>query len=206
MNFELFDNLLQIIVLAAASASAALLGFRKQNRSLLLLAFSYACFSMGTIYWVLHIAIIGDITHIFYVSEISWGAAYLFFLSLQLLRSEHLKLRFSLRAAAGAAIVAAVVPLFCIFGPSYLVSAVFALIIGSITYLTLLRRESHLAGKKVDFMMLQIVVLQLTLYVVSAYLTDYTHFNLYFAVDFMLTASVVSLLPLVSQEVQDDLY
>lgn len=202
MNFELFDNLLQIIVLGCAAGVACVLGFKKQQRSFLLLAFAYACFAMGTAYWVLHIAITGDIKRVFYVPEISWGASYLFYLSLQILRSENLKLRFSLRAAIGAFVLAGVILSFHIFGPSYLVSSVFAGIVASITYLTILRRELQLPGRKTDFALLRIVVLQVALYVVSAFLTDYTHFNLYFAVDFMLTASFISLIPLIGQEVQ----
>lgn len=45
------------------------------------------------------------------------------------------------------------------------------------------------------------VVLHLLLYTISGFMKDFTRFNLYFAVDIMLTLSLVSILPLTAREV-----
>ena len=58
-NFELIDNLFQITVLLCARVAAGILAIRHRNRSLLILSLAYACFAMGTIYYVLYLVIIG---------------------------------------------------------------------------------------------------------------------------------------------------
>ena len=50
--------------------------------------------------------------------------------------------------------------------------------------------------------MIVCVVLQVVLYIVSGFTTDYTDFNFYFAVDIALTLSMAALLPLVLWEVE----
>ena len=77
-NFELIDNLFQIAVLLCACVAAGILAIRHRNRSLLILSLAYACFAMGTIYYVLYLVIIGIWPQVFYVAEISWLAAWLF--------------------------------------------------------------------------------------------------------------------------------
>ena len=44
--------------------------------------------------------------------------------------------------------------------------------------------------------MLACVLLQIALYIVSVFMTDYTSFNLYFAVDIAFTLSMTALLPI----------
>ena len=78
-NFELIDNLFQITVLLCACVAAGILAIRHRNRSLLILSLAYACFAMGTIYYVLYLVIIGIWPQVFYVAEISWLAAWLFY-------------------------------------------------------------------------------------------------------------------------------
>ena len=46
------------------------------------------------------------------------------------------------------------------------------------------------------------VVLQLLVYLVSDFTQDYTHFNLYFAVDITFNLSMAALLPLTLREVK----
>ena len=79
MSFELVDNLFQVVVLFGAAVAAAILSLRRKERGCLILAFGYACFAMGTLFYVLYLTIMGTVPQVFYVSEISWLAAYLFF-------------------------------------------------------------------------------------------------------------------------------
>ena len=95
MNFEVIDNLFQVSMLAAAAIAAIVLTIRYQERRFMILAFAYASFLMGTLYWVLYLASIGNIPQVFYVSEISWLASYLFYLSFQIYRVNHMSLSFS---------------------------------------------------------------------------------------------------------------
>lgn len=84
MSFEIIDNTFQVIVLAAMALLAFLLAFRRSSRSCLILAFGYASFMMGTLYYLLHLIILGHGPQVFYVAECSWMASYFFFLSLEI--------------------------------------------------------------------------------------------------------------------------
>ena len=200
MNFELIDNCFQIAVLLCAALAATAAAFRRRDRRFLLLALFFACVSMGTLYWVLHIFILGDVPQVFYVSEFSWLAAYLFLLSFQLVRVERAKPLLTLPALACAAATAVLVLAFQMFGPSYVVSAAFAGVFAAIVYLSV-RHLRWGGGGLTDGWLLLCVGLQLLLFVVSCFMPDFTRFNLYFAVDITLTLSFAALLPLALREV-----
>ena len=91
MSFEIIDNTFQVIVLAAMALLAFILAFRRSSRSCLILAFGYASFIMGTLYYLLHLIILGHGPQVFYVAECSWMASYFFFLSLEIRRSRLLR-------------------------------------------------------------------------------------------------------------------
>ena len=79
MNFELIDNSFQITILGFCTIAALFLALRYKSRSLLILALAYACFCMGTTYYILYLVIMGKVPQVFYVAEISWLAAWLFY-------------------------------------------------------------------------------------------------------------------------------
>ena len=201
MNFELIDNCFQVAVLFCAALAAIAAALRHKNRRFLILALFYICISMGTLYWVLHLFIFGDVPQVFYVSEFSWLAAYLFLLSFQMVRTDRVRTLFSLLSLSCALFAAAVVPVFRMFGPSYFVSAAFAGVVFAIVYLAVWRLRRKGDGRLIDCWLLLCVGLQLLLYVVSVFMQDYTRFNLYFAVDITLTFSFAALLPLALREV-----
>lgn len=201
MNFELFDNFLQVAVLGISALAALFFTIRTRDRRCLILSLAYASFSMGTLFYVLYLVIIGTVPQVFYVAEISWLASYLFYLSLQIFRSEYLHVRFSWPASLGALVIMAAIVLDHIFGPSYFVSGLFALTAGSLVYLSIFRLQSRLPHPDIDTVLIVSTVLQVLLYIVSDYIHDYTQFSLYFATDFLLTASFVLLLPVTLREV-----
>lgn len=203
MNFELIDNCFQVAVLFFAALAAIAAALRRKDRRFLILALFFVCISMGTLYWVLHLFIFGNVPQVFYVSEFSWLAAYLFLLSFQLVRTEQGRPFFSLLSLACALLTAAVVLAVRMFGPSYFVSAAFAVVMSVIVYLAVCRLRRGGGGGLIDCCLLLCVGLQLLLYVVSDFMQDFTRFNLYFAVDITLTFSFVALLPLALREVAE---
>ena len=200
MNFELIDNCFQVAVLFCAALAAIAAAFRHKDHRFLILALFFICVSMGTLYWVLHLFIFGDVPQVFYVSEFSWLAAYLFLLSFQMVRTERGRPFFSLPSLFCALLTAAVVLAFRMFGPSYFVSAAFAVVMSAIVYLAVWRLRRRDSGGLIDCWLLLCVGLQLLLFVVSVFMQDYTRFNLYFAVDITLTLSFTALLPLALRE------
>ena len=202
MNFELIDNSFQITILGFCTIAALFLALRYKSRSLLILALAYACFCMGTTYYILYLVIMGKVPQVFYVAEISWLAAWLFYLSVQILPGEGKKDRFSPPAGAAAAVIAAIAFLDHDFGPSYFVSALFSLTAGAIMYLSVSHIQNGSLYRKRDFFMIICVMLQVLLYLVSDFTHDYTRFQLYYAVDLALTLSMAALLPLTLREVK----
>ena len=201
MGFELIDNLFQTVWLSASALAAGILAFRRRNRKILILALGYACFSMGTLYWLLNLAIINRPPRVFYVSEISWLAAYLFYLSLQIARTEGIHIRFSAIPAACAAVIAAAGTLFGVLGPSRFMSALFGIVAGAIAYFSVFRLMRRETRRAVDGVMLACAVLQIAVYRISGTLVnDYTRFNLYFAVDMLMTVLFSAMLPMICRE------
>ena len=95
-NFELIDNFFQVTVLGFTAFIALILAYLHKSRRCLILSLAYACFFMGTLYYVLCLCITGDVPQVFYVAEISWIASYFFFFSLQIVRTENIRLHFLL--------------------------------------------------------------------------------------------------------------
>ena len=199
MSFEIIDNTFQVIVLAAMALLAFLLAFRRSSRSCLILAFGYASFMMGTLYYLLHLIILGHGPQVFYVAECSWMASYFFFLSLEILYWEGLRPPFSPFALAAGVVTAGVVMRVQVFGPSPLMS-------GALAYLcfSALQKEKRL--RPYEIALLFEMSLQILLFVASEFIRDYTRFSLYYAVDILLTLTLVSFLPHILREEPHDLH
>ena len=146
---------------------------------------------MGTLYYLIYLVIMGKVPQVFYVSEIAWMASYLFLLALCLIVTGKCQKRHSIVACVLTATEVAVVIGKRIFGPSYPFSIIFAMVIGVIFYHAVLDVQENRRG--ISFSMIGLIVWQLLLYIVSEHIRDYTQFNLYFVVDFLLMATMCSL-------------
>lgn len=179
---------------------------RRSSRSCLILAFGYASFMMGTLYYLLHLIILGHGPQVFYVAECSWMASYFFFLSLEILYWEGLRPPFSPFALAAGVVFAGVVMRVQVFGPSPLMSGALALTFGALAYLcfSALQKEKRL--RPYEIALLFEMSLQILLFVASGFIRDYTRFSLYYAVDILLTLTLVSFLPRILQEEPHDLH
>lgn len=202
MSFEQIDNIFQITLLSLAAFLSAASAMRYRSRKLLMLALGYACFAMGTLYFILSISITGDILQDSYASEILWAAAYFFFLSVQLVRIEHRPAPFSTAAAFCAFVIAAIALRLRVIGPAILTAALFAITSGILFYLALSRILAKASFPLTDACFMTCILLELLLYFVSGQTKDYTHFNLYFAVDLLISGSMFALLPLSLREVK----
>lgn len=202
MNFELIDNSIQILLLAGMSLASLVMTLKYHDKRYIILFLAYASYAMGTTYFVLYVAITGNPPAIFYVSEISWIASYLFFLSLMIVRTEGTRPRLSLIPVLGSIWVAVTVMIANVAGPSYFITGMFALTSVGVAYLALFRVMHTTGTRKVDICLLACIVLQISLYLSSQFMKDFTVFNLYFAIDFVLTGCLVALLPLTLMEVK----
>ena len=208
MNFEIIDNVFQVTMFFLVVIADVVCWLLRKNRLYLMLALEHGCFMMGTLYFVLYLAIRGTVPQIFYVAEISWIASYLFLHSYQIVRCRKQKQRFSLIPMFCGVCLAVVAMRSQIFGPALLSTGAFALTGAAIVYVSVFQilygdREKK-ADIKTNICLLLCVILQLTLYISSYFIHDFTKFSLYFVIDFILTIMQVMLLPCTLLEVQKD--
>lgn len=205
MNFEIFDNAFQLIILLSMCLAANILHWRSKDHRYFILGCGYASFFLGTLFYLLHLVILTYVPQIFYVSEISWLAAYLFFLSLLSSKWIRKTWRFYFLPGLSGAAVFLCSTILRIFGPSPLLSISFAATIGAIVFLSTsgLKSKEHKTGSSrwLYFNMILLVLLQLSVYLTSVFTTDYTHFNLYFTADILFTATMAGLLFSLHREV-----
>lgn len=212
-NFELIDNLFQIIALLIAMIFAGVLAIRYRNRKFIVLACDHGCFLLGTTFFTLHLRIMGDIPQIFYVSDIAWIAAYLFLLLLMLLRFESSgqSLEFKLLPSLVFIFICVAAIYTEMLGPSKLMSLCIGIIGGATVYLAIcMGAEDISRGEGIhpaNIMITLRIFLQIMLYFVSDYMSNFTDFNLYFAVDIVMTLNMVALGYFIRKEViADDQY
>ena len=205
-NFEIYDNAFQTLSLMVMMIVSGAAGLKYSSRKLVVLACAYGSIMLGTLFYMLHLTIIGDIPRIFYVSEISWMAGYLFFLFLVILRQERKNVNFQPVLAMLALFTLAASVHSEVMGNSILMSLAFGVIAGTIVYISSIRiRRAHLSGAHpaaFDRMMIAVVILQILVYFVSEYVSDFSTFNLYFAVDILFTLSLCSLFRMIRKEAQ----
>lgn len=202
MNFEIADNLFQVAVFVCMAIASGCMAVRYRDRRCLILSFAYASFMMGTLFWVLHLVITDVVPQVFCVPEISWLASYFFLISLQIVRMKGLKIHFSWIPLLCAAAIAGQIIHYRLMGPMLLLPEIFAATAGTMIYLAVYRLKSAVPFKQMDVCFLVCMILQVSLYFVSMLIADFTHFNLYFAVDITLTFSYALLLPLLLREVK----
>ena len=204
-NFEIFDNTFQLVLLLSMYLAANILHWRTKDHRYFILGCGYGSFFLGTLFYLLHLVILNYVPQIFYVSEISWLGAYLFFLSLLGSKWTREKGRFYILPSLAAALVFAASMILRIFGPSLLLSISFAATIGAIVFLSVSglkgkKREAK-ASRRLHINMILLVLLQISVYLTSVFTTDYTHFNLYFAADMLFTLTMAGLLFSLHREV-----
>ena len=191
MSFEIIDNGIQVGLFLLFALFSLIQGLHMQNRRFLILAGTYVSFSMGTLYYLLYLVIMGKVPQVFYVSEMAWMASYLFLLALCLMETRRYRGKLDVLVLGLTIVEAAMVIGWKILGPSYPFTVAFALVTACIFYYALL--GYRMEKRMLMLAMVLVIVWQLLLYIVSVFTTGYTHFNLYFAVDFLLMATMCSL-------------
>ena len=80
--FSFIENGIQLAVTCGCAVIAFYYGVLHKDRMWVLLALFYAIFFLGDLYWMLYIVFYNNATPVFYVSDYSWYASYLFLLML----------------------------------------------------------------------------------------------------------------------------
>ena len=198
---ELIENLLQLLVTFTGACLAGFACWKSKKQQYFLLLCFYGCFALGAGYWTLYLLLFSTTPQVFYVSEISWIASYLFMHTYQIVRYSIKKIRIAkIPVICGAGVLIA--SLWSgIFGPVFLSTGTFAIVAGVIVSVAVFRILYEKEPHGVCYCMIVCVVLEVALYVSSNFIHDYTRFNLYFLIDFVLTIVNMLLLPCTVWEV-----
>lgn len=79
---DILDNAIQLSVSFGCALWAYILALRHKSQTYFMVASFYGTFALGLLYWLLYLLVNNYMSKIFYVSELSWIASYLFLLML----------------------------------------------------------------------------------------------------------------------------
>jgi hypothetical protein len=202
MMVEIFANVIQTVVTLIAGVGAGILFYKNRNQVYFLLTCFYGTFTLGTLYWTLHVFLFKYTPPIFYVSDLTWVASFTFLLTLKVTLSTVDERKFRHSAMW-------LVPIFCV--PQTLLylthgDILFNLLSGGITMVIAWYSARGLfyarsqGGKLRDMQffyaaVLCIVFLEYCLWTASCFWVSDTLTNPYFWIDFILTVALFALLP-----------
>ena len=219
---EFWDYLVQFLVCTAGFIGAARQFLKSRRQPYVLLACFFWTYALGTLYWTLHLLLLDATPQVFYVSELGWIASYIFLLTMEMTLPSAEELRFRTKLSWLAPAIA--VPQFILYITYGDVFFNVLMCLGtmaaawlSIRGLVFSRRGSVLqargkedadfasgtaapVGQPADLRPFHITVLCFTaleyaLWTSSCFWVSDTLSNPYFWFDFMLSASILAMLP-----------
>lgn len=210
---EFWDYLVQFLVCAAGCTGAAALLVKSRRQPYFLLACFFGTYGLGTLYWTLHVLLLDATPQIFYVSELGWIASYVFLLTMEMTlpSAEELRFRTKLSWLAPAIGVPQFI-LYITYGDVFfnvlMCSETIAAAGLSIRGLVFSRRsavrgtvdnadgETATANLRAfHITVLCFTALEYALWTSSCFWVSDTLSNPYFWFDFMLSASILAMLP-----------
>ena len=197
---ESIDNGIQIAVLVVCVIVATFKAARYRSRSWTLLAFFYASWLLGDIYWTVCLLFYDKTPEISVVSDLSWYASYIFLYMLlrhvsppeELTRKRILPLLgpvFSLGMA-----------LFFMQRGEILSNLIYAGLMGLLLY-SAIRRLAERRNRFLPALILILCLLEYALWTASCFWNDELLLHPYYWFDFLLTVSFPLFLPAVRREV-----
>lgn len=143
---ELYDNLLQIVLLLLCGCIALVRVIRSRDKVWVLLVYFYASWTMGDLYWLAHLAFFGDTPDYAYVSDVSWYASYIFLYLVmdQILPAHEVRER-PLLPWLGPLFTAGMAAFYMQYG-QYVSNALTAILLGLLLYHAILRLRPSFPG------------------------------------------------------------
>lgn len=207
---EFIDNLSQFLAALITGCVAGILYCRNRRQPYFLLICFYGCFALGGLYWTLYYLLFSETPQIFYVSETGWIASFIFLYLLQYTLSHQEERTFRCRAAWLAPLVG--IPLlifYCTYGDVLsnvcMCGITMAILWFAIRGIAYRRGQKDAAARNLwRFHMLTaaLVITEYCLWTASCFWVSDTLTNPYFWFDFLLTALLCGLLPVVRKAVE----
>ena len=203
---ELIDNLIQFAATATGCVWAGVTFSKSRKQPLFLLACFYGVYALGALYWTLHLLLFGETPPLFYVSDIGWIASYTFLLTLlYTMRSPEQRQRKTALCWLAPAFCVPQFILYITHGDVFynLVSCTLTTLIAwfAIDGLVFSLRSGEKDAAPFYISALGFAILEYCLWTASCFWVSDTLTNPYFWFDFLLSCSMLALLPTLQKAV-----
>ncbi|MEG0615654.1 MAG: histidine kinase [Oscillospiraceae bacterium] len=199
---EIIDNAVQLFITAGCALWAIFLAVRKKSQSYFILACFYGTFALGLLFWLSYLAIMTYTPKIFYVSDLSWFASFLFLLLLDISLASPEEQKYKPVAAWIITAAPAVVTVCFLFNGDVFGTLLWCPLLTVCTYHSarglLYARKQSGDGRKRQWLhiaILFVIFTEFTLWSFSTFFKSSTIENPYFWCDFVLSAALFLLLP-----------
>ncbi|MEG1176787.1 MAG: hypothetical protein RR951_06950 [Ruthenibacterium sp.] len=199
---EIIDNAIQLFVTTGCALWAGTLAARRKSQSYFILACFYGTFALGLLFWLSYLVIMTDTPKIFYVSDLSWFASFLFLLLFNItLATPEERGNQSVAAWLVAAVPAAVTVCFLFWGDVF-GTLLWCPLLTVCTYYSarglLCARKKTGEGRRrqwIHLAVLFVIFTEFALWTLSYFFKSATIESPYFWCDFVLSGALFLLMP-----------
>lgn len=197
-NFEIIDNLFQVGILFICLIVSIFEQVKTKKQIFIALSGMYGSFMIGTLFYLLHLIIIGETPHISYCAEISWLASFIFMMQITIVRAKGKEKSFSPASALLAILFMAFALYNKMLGPLFIFVITSTIVIGVSVYLSARKieekRKSGTAISCLEVFIPLIILFDIMVYFVSIFVSDYSVFSIYYVFDALVTLSFAVML------------
>ncbi|MEF9954156.1 MAG: histidine kinase [Clostridium sp.] len=205
---EIIDNAVQLFVTADCALWAGTLAARRKSQSYFILACFYSTFALGLLFWLSYLVIMTYTPKIFYVSDVSWFASFLFLLLLDISLATPEEQEYKPVAAWLVTAVPAVTTICFLFGGDIFGTLLWCPLLTVCTYhatrgLLYSRKQTGEERRRqwIHLAILFIIFTEFTLWSLSYFFKSATIESPYFWCDFVLSAALFLLMPAMKKAV-----
>lgn len=197
---ETIENALQLLILLVCTGVSLAWVIRERGGTTLLLFFFYASFALADLYWLLYLVFYNHTPVIFYVSDLSWYASYLFLDMLVLQRADPQEQKFRHAALWAIPAFCTVMCLFYMQWGDYLSNVICAVLMSLLLYHSIrgmIYMRSHpkaAANRPLYIAVLVFCILEYGVWTTSCFWVGDTWKNPYFLFDCLMTVYMLFLL------------
>ncbi|MEF9864715.1 MAG: histidine kinase [Christensenellaceae bacterium] len=205
---EIIDNAIQLFITTSCAIWVGTLAAKRKSQSYFILACFYGTFALGLLFWLSYLAIMTYTPKIFYVSDLSWFASFLFLLLLDITLATPDERNYKPIFACVIAAIPTVTTICFLFGGDVFGTLLWCPLLIACTYNStrgfLYARKQTDVGRNRQWIHLAIlffIFTEFTLWTLSNFFKSTTIENPYFWCDFVLSAALFLLMPAMKKAV-----
>ncbi|MEG1947189.1 MAG: hypothetical protein RR139_08850 [Lachnospiraceae bacterium] len=205
---EIIDNGIQLFVTTGCAVWAGTLAVRRKSQSYFILACFYGTFALGLLFWLSYLVIMTYTPKIFYVSDLSWFASFMFLLLLTISLAVPEELNYKSAAPWLVAALPTVATVCFLLKGDVFGTLLWCPLLIFCTYASArgffyVRRQSRVRRRRqwIYLAILFVIFTEFTLWTLSYFFKSATIESPYFWCDFVLSAALFLLMPAMKKAV-----